>query len=211
MPETETQHPDERAYLYDDPELGIVRTDPENRHWERWRNRYRKCIALAGRVGGRWLDVACGSGYGAGIISETAEVVTGIDIDTKTVLYARKHHSGPKITFLNQNLLELTLPPEERFDAITSIETIEHVPDPTPFFASVRRLLKPDGVFVVTTPESQCGGGPNPLNKFHPNEFTREQLVAALKCFFSDVRIETEKAVFSTGIETVQLYAVCCD
>ena len=203
------QHQDERAYLFDDPELGITKTDAEGKHWDRWRNRYHKCIALAGRQGGRWMDVASGGGYGTEIVAQTATEVVGVDIDSKTVLYAQKHHSQPNITFVNRSILDLAELMEQEFDVVISIETIEHVSDPTPFFASVRKMLKSDGVFVVATPESQCGGGPNPLNVWHLNEFTREQLLAALQKFFADVRIETETAIFTTGIETVQLYAIC--
>jgi 2-polyprenyl-3-methyl-5-hydroxy-6-metoxy-1,4-benzoquinol methylase len=209
MSETPQEHPDERAYLYDDPELGVVKTDAEGKHWERWRNRYRKCIALAGRRGGAWMDVASGSGYGTQLIAEAADEVTGVDIDSTTVLYARKHHPHPRITYHNRSILDLAELMGSQFDVIISIETIEHVPDPTPFFESVRRMLKDDGVFVVTTPESQYGGGPNPLNRWHLHEFTREQLVAALETLFHEVRLETDTAVFNTGIETVQLYAIC--
>jgi 2-polyprenyl-3-methyl-5-hydroxy-6-metoxy-1,4-benzoquinol methylase len=209
MPDQESEHPDERAFLFDDPELGIKKTDVAEKHWERWKNRYHKCITLAGKRGGRWLDVAAGSGYGAELISEVADEVVGVELDSTTVRYARKHHSRPKITFLNQNILDLQLPPDQLFDAITSIETIEHVADPEPFFAKARALLKPDGVFVVTTPESQYGGGPNPLNQWHVHEFTRDQLVTMLKRHWRDVQLETDTAVFSTGVETVQLYATC--
>jgi 2-polyprenyl-3-methyl-5-hydroxy-6-metoxy-1,4-benzoquinol methylase len=203
------QHQDERAYDMDDPELGVVKTDAGEKHWERWRNRYRKCIALAGRTGGAWMDVACGSGYGTEMIAQAADEAVGVDLDTTTIAYARKHHARPNLTYHNGSILDLAAFRGRRFDAIVSIETIEHVADPTPFFASVRQLLKPDGVFVVTTPESQTGGGPNPLNRWHLHEFTREQLVAALRGHFAEVRLEIEMAIFTTGVETAQLYAVC--
>lgn len=201
---------DERAYLYNDPELGIKKTDAENKHWKRWKNRYQKCINMANRRGGKWLDAACGSGYGTEMIAEVAGYVIGIDKDSKTVAYARKHHqSFPNIRFINRDILDLTIFEERSFDVIVSVETIEHLVDPRSFLVRIHELLKSDGIFLVTTPESHVGGGPNPHNPFHLNEYTLVQLKEVLTGIFRRVHLETERAMFTTGLDTNQIYAAC--
>ncbi len=206
----EEQLADERAYMYDDLELGIEATDKENKHWDRWRKRYITCANLTDKEGGKWLDVACGSGYGTEILSNYAEQAIGVDIDKKTIEYANKFHKKKdNVNFLCQDIRKLALNEEEKFDAIISIETIEHISDANPFLKSIVKLLSENGVFVVTTPESLCGGGPNPDNKYHVNEYTIEQFKTLLENYFEKVEITTEKAIFTTGIETVQVYAIC--
>lgn len=203
-------YPDERVYMYDDFELNIRKTDIDSKHLARMINRYKKCISLANCRGGRWLDVACGSGYGTELISEVADNVVGVDIDTKTIEYANTNHkTRDNISFLNRNILDLVSLDDISFDVIVSVETIEHLSDAKPFLYRTRQLLKQGGVLVVTTPESQIGGGPNPHNKFHLNEYTLSQFKRILKEMFGNVKIETEKAIFTTGLETVQMYAVC--
>ena len=204
--------PDERAYMYNDPDLSIQKTDPKEVHRPRWRNRYKKCIQLAENHDGRWLDVACGSGYGTELISQVADYVLGVDIDSKTICYARKHHgSKSNIEFANKDIMCLSELEEGKgkYDIVISVETIEHIPDAKPFLKKVSQLLTSNGTFVVTTPESQVGGGKNPHNKFHCNEYTYLQFSNILKSIFNEVHITTEKAFFSTGLETVQMYAVC--
>ena len=205
-----TQIADERAFMYDDHELGIVATDKNNTHWERWKERYLKCIELSGQKNGDWLDVACGSGYGTEIISEYVDKVIGIDLDFNAIVYANKHHkSSNNITFEQQDISSLSFSNNQKFDSIISIETIEHIKDANPFLKNIIKFLKDDGVFVVTTPESNVGGGPNPNNKFHLNEYTRDQLALLLNMYFNNVEISNDTAIFSTGIETTQLYARC--
>lgn len=202
--------PDERAYMHDDPELGIVKTDPENKHWPRMIMRYKKCIQLTNFTGGKWLDIACGSGYGTELISEVADYVTGFDIDTKTIKYAKKHHKiRQNIEFINQDILNPSVLENSSFDVIISVETIEHLNDAKPFLNRIYQLLKIGGIFIVTTPESQFGGGKNPYNKFHLNEYTLDQVRAILNLFFHEVIIKTEKAIFTTGLQTLQIYARC--
>ncbi len=210
MKEQNIEFPDERAYMYDDPDLRIMKTDPKKKHWDRWINRYKKCIQLTGRSGGKWLDAACGSGYGTEIISVFAGSVIGADVDSKTIAYAKKHHgSNANIDFINKDILDFSSWEKNKFDVVISIETIEHMLDAEPFFKQVFRLLKTDGLFVVTTPESQVGGGKNPNNQFHLNEYTYDQFSNILKSTFCEVVISAEKAIFTTGLETVQMYAVC--
>lgn len=62
---------------------------------------------------------------------------------------------------------------------------------------------------VVTTPISETGG-PNPLNRYHLNELTREDFVRLTSEFFHETEYVTdEPVVFTTGQFTQQIHGIC--
>lgn len=74
-------------------------------------------------VKGRVLDAACGCGYGGYVLKKAGCTVTGIDIESTALDYAKNH--WPDATYLQLDLnREL---PREPFDAIVSFETLEHL------------------------------------------------------------------------------------
>jgi 2-polyprenyl-3-methyl-5-hydroxy-6-metoxy-1,4-benzoquinol methylase len=100
-------------------------------------------------------DVACGYGYGSGILARTAaKEVRGFDYDKHALSDARKKF--PKIHFVKQDLdTTHSLPP---CDLSVTIETIEHLDDPDRFAetlrASTRRYIFVTTPFVPTTIEA---------------------------------------------------------
>ena len=92
------------------------------RHFER----YYECIKILGRVGSNelWLDCACGSGYGTNLLSNFVQHAIGYDINKDAIEYAKKTYKTPDCTFID----DLSVISDQQFDAILSIETIEHMP-----------------------------------------------------------------------------------
>jgi SAM-dependent methyltransferase len=70
------------------------------------------------------LDLACGCGYGAWILHQAGNDVTGVDIEPEAIAYARRFYQGP--TYLCQSGEET----EGEFDALVSFETLEHLARP---------------------------------------------------------------------------------
>lgn len=79
----------------------------------------------ASRVWGRVLDAACGCGYGSKILSDAGCEVTGMDIDQKTIDFARKNYPTPLYI-----VGDARQPLEVDFDWVVSFETIEHIEHP---------------------------------------------------------------------------------
>jgi SAM-dependent methyltransferase len=73
------------------------------------------------------------------------------------------------------------------FDCVVAVEVLEHVERDEQFVEEVHRVLKPDGVFVLTTPNGQTVKNTNPDHKRH---YTREQLRGLLAARFGEVRVE---------------------
>jgi 2-polyprenyl-6-hydroxyphenyl methylase/3-demethylubiquinone-9 3-methyltransferase len=106
------------------------------------------------------LDVGCGGGLVCEPLARLGGTVTGIDADPVAIDVAKDHGkaSGLSITYLNEDSIEHGNPspypsPSGRgnYDIITALEIIEHVTDPAAFIASLQKLLKPEGILIIST------------------------------------------------------------
>lgn len=68
---------------------------------------------------------------------------------------------------------------------------IEHVPNPTPWLAEIRRVLSRHGVAILTTPNRvyRLGDGERPWNRHHVREYTAPQFRDLLEGVFPDVAL----------------------
>lgn len=101
------------------------------------------------------LDVASGEGYGAAIMAENAAHVTGVDIAEDASIFAQRKYAN--ITNLEFQRADINALPFENdaFDVITCFETIEHVDSPETAIEELSRVLKPNGVLFVSTPNKE--------------------------------------------------------
>jgi 2-polyprenyl-3-methyl-5-hydroxy-6-metoxy-1,4-benzoquinol methylase len=134
--------------------------------------------------GKRVLDVASGSGYGTALLAKTAKHVTGVDVSEEATTYASEHYGGGNITYLTGDGISLPCADEE-FDVITSFETIEHIENYKAFMDECSRVLKEDGLFLISTPnELEFAEG----NHFHIHEFEHDELLKLVKKYFKYVK-----------------------
>jgi SAM-dependent methyltransferase len=75
---------------------------------------------------------------------------------------------------------------DDSFDVIVSVEVLEHVDEDEKFVSEVRRVLKTDGVFVMTTPNGDWVPNTNPDHRRH---YRREQLEQLLRLHFDEVDV----------------------
>lgn len=134
-------------------------------------------------AGLRVLDAACGPGYGAAMLATAVGnegLVKAIDLDTPTVELACRTHWADNLEFGVGDVTSLPFGAEQ-FDVVTSFETLEHVP-PEPYFRELRRVLRPKGLLLLSTPQNRLGLVP--VNPQHLREYSVEELLAlAEPCF----------------------------
>lgn len=118
------------------------------------------------------LDIASGAGYGTKILSKEAKKVYGVDYSQDAINYAKENYNSQNIEYKVGDALDIPLP-DNSIDLVVSLETIEHLTDSAKFIQEVKRVLKDDGQFVVSTPnDDEYIEG----NEFHLHEFDLKEL-----------------------------------
>lgn len=103
--------------------------------------------------GKRVLDVGCGGGILSEAMAAAGAEVTGIDMGLAPLSAARQHllESGLQVDYQRSTAEGFAEEHAERFDVITCLEMLEHVPDPYSVIKACRKLVKPNGhVFFAT-------------------------------------------------------------
>lgn len=147
--------------------------------------------------GKRVLDAGCGAGYGSAELAHSAQAVVGIDFAADAVGFARENYRLPNLWF-EQGSCDTIPHRDSSFDLIVAFEVIEHLAKWREFLREARRVLAPNGQFIVSTPnkayytESRGAEGANP---FHVHEFEFEEFRTELKAIFPYVSLYLENHV----------------
>jgi SAM-dependent methyltransferase len=139
------------------------------------------------------LDAGCGVGYGAALLAEVARRVVAVDRDEDAIAYARRRYGQPNIEFVVGDLVSLEQP-DGAFDVVCAFETIEHLIAPERFVGEARRVLRPDGAFIVSTPrvdETTVA----PTNPFHEREYSCADFERVLGGAFRSVEMFGQRRV----------------
>ena len=100
------------------------------------------------------LDVGCGGGILAEALSKLGAQVTGIDASEQTIGVAqnRSNAVGSDVSYYQTTIEEfIANKPEEKFDVITCLEMLEHVPSPGEIIKTCSTILKDDGDIFFST------------------------------------------------------------
>jgi len=176
--------------------VGVQQFDKYERHgpyhwnkvfgpWSRVSPRLRGLyIAALGAVkrelrlrGARGLDIGCGEGVMLRLAAEQGAAMTGLDGMAAALAMARKlcASAGHNPALVRGDAQQLPFR-DGAFDFVTCLEVIEHLERPESMLKEVRRVLRPGGVVVLSTPVAD-----GPLkDPFHVKEFTPEELREAI-------------------------------
>jgi 2-polyprenyl-3-methyl-5-hydroxy-6-metoxy-1,4-benzoquinol methylase len=146
---------------------------------------------IAARTGGcRVLDLACGEGYGADVLARSAASVVGLDANPEAHEHARLRYRRENLRF-ERGLVE-TYGEPGAFDAVSFLQTIEHVQDPAAVLRHFRTLLRPGGTVYVTTPNLLTlapPGAEKSDNPWHLKEYRAGEFRTLLEAVFDDVEL----------------------
>jgi SAM-dependent methyltransferase len=146
------------------------------------------------------LDVASGEGYGAAHLAQVARRVVGVEYSGPTACNATRNFPRANLCFVQADARSLPVG-NASVDVVTSFETIEHFDRQEDFVAEVRRVLRPDGCFIVSTPDrdvySPPGSTPNP---FHVHEFDRTEFLDLLHRYFRYVSLIRQRPMLASAL-----------
>jgi SAM-dependent methyltransferase len=132
---------------------------------------------LAAGAGPSWrvLDAGTGEGYGADLLRRTTGArVAALDYDADVTTHVRRTY--PAVPVARGNLVALPYA-SQVFDAVVSLQTIEHLWDQHAFLAECGRVTRPGGRLVLSTPNRLTFP---PGNICHAHELVGSELHALL-------------------------------
>lgn len=152
---------------------------PEENYWYR-RHEAAYHALLPYCAGAVVLEAGCGEGYGAGLLTEHAEQVIALDYDRAAIEHVAV--SYPATRALHSNLVTLPLT-GGRIDVVANLQVLEHLWDQYGFLAECRRVLRPGGRLLVTTPNrlTFTPDSETPLNPYHTRELAPPELDEMLR------------------------------
>jgi 2-polyprenyl-3-methyl-5-hydroxy-6-metoxy-1,4-benzoquinol methylase len=161
---------------------------------------HRYLLAVALCRGRDVLDVATGEGYGAAMLAQHARSVIACDVAAEVIARARQAFLRPNLTFIVGDAHRLPAP-DGSVDVVVCFEALEHFAEQDVFVHEVRRVLRPGGMLLVSTPDREVysppGAAPNP---FHLHELTQAEFTALLGAHFAHVTLARQRAIAASAI-----------
>ncbi len=170
---------------------------PREIYYEHW---HRYALAATAVRDLDVLDAACGEGYGSHLLAGQARRVEGVDVDADTIDHARQRYDAENLTFRQSDCLDLPFE-ENSFDAVVSFETLEHLGEHDELITGFRRVLKPGGWLMISSPDRKTYSDETGYeNPYHVRELYRDQLEELLRRHFPTVRLLAQKLLFLSVI-----------
>jgi len=167
----------------------------------RYEHFHRYALAARWCADKRILDAACGEGYGSALLAESAASVEAVDISEQTISHARQRYGD--LQGLEFHVADCTTLPfrDDEFDRVVSFETLEHLEAHESLLAEFRRVLKPDGFLVLSSPDKAVySDQQNTVNEYHVKELYREELESLIQRHFPACRLLGQKLMFHSAI-----------
>lgn len=141
------------------------------------------------------LDIASGEGYGSNLLSKYAKTVTGVDIDNTAVVLAKKKYKKDNLIYKQGSTSAIPLG-NASVDVVVSFETIEHHDEHELMMREIKRVLKPDGMLIISTPDKLFySDKKNFKNQFHVKELYRDEFKTLISESFKKVQILEQKYI----------------
>jgi SAM-dependent methyltransferase len=146
------------------------------------------------------LDVASGEGYGSALLAQSARSVVGVELSDQAVAHAAAAYVAPNLHFLQGDARDLPLG-NASVDAVVSFETLEHFFEHARFIAEIRRVLRPSGRLILSSPERDVYSPPgSAANPYHVHELSRGELEALLRSTFPHLHVLAQRPMIGSAL-----------
>ena len=168
---------------------------------EIWYEHYHRYHMVAQWIKGKVvLDAACGEGYGSHILSHHADRVLGVDVSADAVGHAKNTYKKDNLRFMQSDILALDLP-EKSVDVVVSFETIEHLAEHEQLLAVFKKVLKDDGLLIVSTPDkAEYSDKTGFDNEYHVKELYKDEFADLIGKQFKYTEWLGQKLMFQSAI-----------
>ena len=164
-------------------------------HWHRYH------FASRWVEGKRVLDLACGEGYGSALLARRAAHVLGVDVSQQAIDHAKREYAGLANVEFKQGSCTAIPAADASIDVAISFETLEHIAEQEQFLAELARVLKPEGVLIISCPnKAEYTDKRGTRNEFHVKELYRDELDALVRKRFPHVTWYGQKPTFFSVI-----------
>jgi SAM-dependent methyltransferase len=118
------------------------------------------------------VDMACGEGYGTGVLARRARRVTGVDANPDAYEHARAKYTRPGVGFV-RDLIETYVEP---CDAVVFLQTIEHVKEPEQVLSHFKAMastayVSTPNLLTLAPPGAEKSDNPWHLREYRVREF----------------------------------------
>lgn len=141
------------------------------------------------------LDIASGQGYGSALLAQVARSVVGVDIDEASVKDAQSHYGSDRLQFVAGDCACIPLG-DATVDVVVSFETLEHHARHEEMLREIRRVLRPEGLLVLSTPDrllySEAEGFHNP---FHVKELDEAEFRSLMQRHFPNLQLLRQRVL----------------
>ena len=146
------------------------------------------------------LDIASGEGYGSEMLSRTAKNVYGVDKDKESVAHATRKYRRKNLDYLQGSCTEIPLP-DASVDVVVSFETIEHITDHAKMMSEVKRVLRPGGTLIISSPEKSVYDNINEQpNPFHLKELSANEFQELLSRHFKHTALLGQRVILGSAL-----------
>lgn len=144
------------------------------------------------------LDIACGEGYGSNLLAQRAASVVGVDIAPDVVRHAAEKYQHPNLAYHHGSCLDIPLP-DASVDMVVSLETLEHFVEHTIFLKEIKRVLRPGGLLVLSSPNRPEFSERHKIcHPFHVRELNRQEFDDLITPHFRNIRMVCQRLLFGS-------------
>ncbi len=161
---------------------------------------HRYAIALSLIKDKTVLDIASGEGYGSHLMSFESNYVFGVDIDEETIERAKTKYKRENLKFLKGSTTQIPLQ-DNSVDVIISFETIEHHDEHEQMLAEIKRVLRPGGTLLISSPDKYFYSDIRSYsNPFHIKELYKDEFKDLIARYFKNYKLLSQSYINGSSL-----------
>ncbi|MBC3934216.1 glycosyltransferase [Undibacterium sp. CY7W] len=146
------------------------------------------------------LDIASGEGYGSALLADHAQQVYGVDISSEAIQHASARYHKGNLEYRVGSCAAIPLN-DASVDMVVSFETIEHHDQHEEMMLEIRRVLRPGGLLLISSPDKHFYTDLTGIqNEYHVKELYEHEFKALLGKHFTHSRFFGQKLIYGSGI-----------